>query len=124
MRMRRHQHSENPLDVVRSMLTKGSPTAALSKPELLDVRNIATLTESTADVLFEQMDGKKASTETEPCKVCGAVSTSKVRIPRQKKDPINRCGECGKHTGPGANTVRGSTNYTGSPGSFYDESSK
>lgn len=100
MRMRRHYHNENTMDVVRRLLIR-----------------------SHQQSMTEAKDGKNASTVTEPCKVCGSKATQHIKIPRHKRDPVTRCPECGKNTGPGANTVRGSTNYTGSPSSFYDESS-
>ncbi len=101
--------NENPLDVVRSMLTKGTPTTPEAPPS------------SMRQSLFEAMDGRRADTTSEPCKVCGSTEATRIRPSRQKRTSITRCPECGKHTGPGANTVRGSTNYGGSPGSFYDE---
>jgi hypothetical protein len=121
MKMRRYTHNENPMDVIRAMISRGDPVAPQEAAELLDVRMLPVIQESVASVLLESIGGKKASAVTSECSVCGTKAASKVEIPRHAKDPITRCPECGKHNGPGANTVRGSTNYTGSPGSFYDE---
>ncbi len=120
--MRRHKHNENPLNVIRSMLTQGTPISPQSPAELLGVRNPSVTQESAGSVLLEALDGKSANIEASDCSVCGTNSAKRVKIPRHKKEAITRCPSCGIHTGPGKNTVRGSTNYTGSPGSFYDES--
>jgi hypothetical protein len=101
--------SENPLDVIRSMLTHGTPNVS------------ETPTSDTRQALFEQLDGKSASVTTEPCKVCGSSAATRIRPSRQPRTSITRCPGCGHNRKPGANTVRGSTNYGGSPGSFYDE---
>jgi hypothetical protein len=122
MMMRRHEHSENPMNVVRDMLTKGTPVAPQKPVELLAVRTLPVPQESAGASLLEALDGKSANVEASECAVCGTKAAKKMKIPRHPKDPITRCPECGANKGPGKNTVRGATNYTGSAGSFYDES--
>lgn len=108
MRMRRYELNENPLDVVRSLIARKSLPTSTSSSDV-------------AGVLFEQLDGRRATAKVEPCEYCGATGTTRVVIPRHGKDPITRCPECGKNIRPGQHTVRGSSNYSGQAGAFYDE---
>lgn len=115
MRMRRHEHSEEPMNIIRSMLAYGTTDAIKGPKKFLGATPVV------SDSLFEALNGKKARVQTSACRECGTAVAQKIEIPRHPKEPISRCPECGHNAEPGKNTVRGSTNYTGSPGSSYDE---
>jgi len=109
MKMRRTDHKENVLDVVRLMVVGKTPQASKS-----------VMNESVASALFEAMDGKSAHVQTKDCPSCGGSATMRVVIPRHGVEQISRCSSCGQNNQPGANTVRGSSNYTGGATYNYD----
>ena len=116
MKMRRTDHNESILDVVRCMLRGSPPT----QPKSLDLKHIPVMVENVSSVLLEQMNGKRTNIKTKDCPYCGSSATMRVVIPRHGEDPISRCSACGKNNQPGDNAVRGSSNYMGGVHTHYD----